>query len=115
MKKKNTTKGSRPSISGNSFSQRALVMSIVNEVTSSEELQGIILPMRLLLAMKQRRGLRLTAQVSISIFRESARTDSTTRSSGIAQSGLSVTSAAESFVQTILPLTYPTSGRKRKS
>lgn len=115
MKKKNTTKGSRPSNYGNSSSQRVLVMSIVNEVTSSEELQGIILPMRLLLAMKQRRGLRLTAQVSISIFRESVKTGSTTLSSGIAQSGVSATNGAGSFVQTTLPLTYPTSGRKRKS
>lgn len=115
MKKKmNHKKSSEPKISGASCSHRALVMSMSSEVTSSDELQGIILPMRLLLQMKQRRGLSLTAQVSISIFRESTKTDWTIPLSGTQQNGLSATNDAESYVQTTLPLTYPTSARKRR-
>ena len=110
-----TKKKSQPKNSGACSSQRVLVMSMQSEGISSAELQGIILPMRLLLQMKQPSGLKLTAQVSISIFRESTKTDSITQSFGTAQSGIFLTSAEESYVQTTLPLTYPTSGRKRKN
>lgn len=110
-----TEKKSQPKNSGAYCSQRALVMSMQSEGISSDELQGIILPMRLLLQMKQRNGSKLTAQVSISIFRESTKTDWITPSSGTAQSGTSPTNAEEFYVQTILPLMYPTSGRKRKN
>lgn len=100
--------------SGDYSSHRVLVMSMQSEAISSAELAGIILPMRLLLQMKQPTGLRLTAQVSISIFRESEKMDSITQSFGTAQIGTSPTNAEESFVQTTLPLTYPTSGRKQR-
>ena len=101
--------------SGAYCSQRVLVMSMQSEGISSEELQGIILPMRLLLQMKQRNGSKLTAQVSISIFRESMKMDWITPSSGTAQSGISQTNDEEFYAQTTLPLTYPTSARKRKN
>lgn len=114
MKTKKNHKNSQAKNSGACFSQRVLVMSIVNEVTSSEELQGIILPMRLLLQMKQQRGSKLTAEVSISIFRESTKMDSLTLSYGTAPSGVSLTSAGESYVQGILPLMFHTSARKRR-
>ena len=110
-----TKKKSQPKNSGACSSQRVLVMSMQSVHTSSAELAGIILPMRLLLQMKQPSGLKLTAQVSISIFRESTKTDSTTQSYGTAQSGTSLTNAEESYVQTTLPLMFPTSARKRKS
>ena len=108
-------KKSQPKNSGAYCSPRVLVMSMQSEGISSAELQGIILPMRLLLQMKQRNGSKLTAQVSISIFRESTKTDLTIPLSGIAQSGTLATNAEESYVQTTLPLTYHTSARKRKS
>ena len=109
-----TKKKSLRKNSGDYSSHRVLVMSMQSDHTSSAELAGIILPMRLLLQMKQPTGLRLTAQVSISIFRESEKMDSITQSFGTAQTGTLATSAEESYAQTILPLTYPTSGRKRK-
>lgn len=109
-----TSKKSPRKNSGDYSSHRALVMSMQSEAISSAELAGIILPMRLLLQMKQPTGLRLTAQVSISIFRESEKMDSITQSFGTAQTGTYPTNAEESCVQTTLPLTYPTSGRKRK-
>ena len=109
-----THKKSRRKNSGDYSSHRVLVMSMQSEAISSAELAGIILPMRLLLQMKQPTGSRLTAQVSISIFRESEKMDSITQSFGTAQTGIFLTSAEESYVQTTLPLTYPTSGRKRK-
>ena len=100
--------------SGDCSSQRVLVMSMQSEGISSAELQGIILPMRLLLQMKQPSGSKLTAQVSISIFRESKKTDTTTLSFGMQQSGPYLTNAEDFYVQTTLPLTYPTSARKQK-
>lgn len=109
-----TKKKSLRKNSGDYSSHRVLVMSMQSDHTSSAELAGIILPMRLLLQMKQPTGSRLTAQVSISIFRESEKMDSTILLSGTAQTGILATSAEESCVQTTLPLTYPTSGRKRK-
>lgn len=112
---KTTKKKSQPKNSGAYCSQRVLVMSMQSEGISSDELQGIILPMRLLLQMKQHNGSKLTAQVNISIFRESTKMDSITQSYGTAQSGTSPTNAVESCVQTTLPLTYPTSARKRKN
>lgn len=114
MKTKKNHKNSQAKNSGAFSSQRVLVMSIVNEVTSSDELQGIILPMRLLLAMKQRHGSKLTAEVSISIFRESTKTDSLTRSSGTAPNGVSLMKEGESYVQGTLPLMFHTSARKRR-
>ncbi len=114
MKTKKNHKNSQAKNSGAFSSQRVLVMSIVNEVTSSDELQGIILPMRLLLQMKQRRGSKLTAEVSISIFRESTKTDSLTLWYGTAPSGASATSGAGSYVQGTLPLMFHTSARKRR-
>lgn len=109
-----TSKKSRRKNSGDYSSHRALVMSMQSEAISSAELAGIILPMRLLLQMKQPTGSRLTAQVSISIFRESEKTDSITPLSGTAQIGISATNDDACCVQTILPLTYPTSGKKQK-
>ena len=109
-----TSKKSLHKNSGDCSSHRALVMSMQSEGISSAELAGIILPMRLLLQMKQPTGLRLTAQVSISIFRESTKTDSLTLSSGMPPIGIFQMKEEESFVQTTLPLTYPTSGRKQK-
>ena len=109
-----TSKKSPRKNSGDCSSHRALVMSMQSEAISSAELAGIILPMRLLLQMKQPTGLRLTAQVSISIFRESTKTDSLTLSSGTPPIGTSATNAEESYEQTTLPLTYPTSARKQK-
>ena len=100
--------------SGACSSHRALVMSMTSEAISSAELAGIILPMRLLLQMKQPTGSRLTAQVSISIFRESEKTEWTTPSYGMQQIGPCRMKDEESYVQTTLPLTYPTSGRKQK-
>lgn len=114
MKTTNKKKSSARENSGACSSRRALVMSMTSEAISSAELAGIILPMRLLLQMKQPTGSRLTAQVSISIFRESEKTEWTTPSYGMPQIGVYPTSAEESCVQTTLPLTYPTSGRKRK-
>lgn len=100
--------------SGDCSSQRVLVMSMQSEGISSAELQGIILPMRLLLQMKQPSGSKLTAQVSISIFRESKKTDITTLSCGMQPSGHSATNDVDFYVQTTLPLTYHTSARKQK-
>lgn len=101
--------------SGDCCSQRVLVMSMQSEGISSAELQGIILPMRLLLQMKQPSGSKLTAQVSISIFRESKKTDITTLSCGMQPSGHLATNAEDFYVQTTLPLTYHTSARKQKT
>ena len=112
---KTTKKKSQPKNSGACSSQRVLVMSMQSVHTSSAELQGIILPMRLLLQMKQPSGSKLTAQVSISIFRESTKTDLTIPLSGTAQNGTSRTNDEESFVQTTLPLTFHTSARKQKN
>ena len=100
--------------SGDCCSQRVLVMSMQSEGISSAELQGIILPMRLLLQMKQPSGSKLTAQVSISIFRESKKTDTTTLSFGMQPNGHSATNAEDFYVQTTLPLMYHTSARKQK-
>ena len=100
--------------SGDCSSQRVLVMSMQSEGISSAELQGIILPMRLLLQMKQPSGSKLTAQVSISIFRESKKMDTTTLSCGMQQSGPSATNAEDFYVQTTLPLMFPTSARKQR-
>lgn len=100
--------------SGDCSSQRVLVMSMQSEGISSAELQGIILPMRLLLQMKQPSGSKLTAQVSISIFRESKKMDITTLSFGMQPNGPCLTNAEDFYVQTTLPLTYPTSARKQK-
>lgn len=100
--------------SGDCSSQRVLVMSMQSEGISSAELQGIILPMRLLLQMKQPSGSKLTAQVSISIFRESKKTDTTTLSFGMQPSGPCQMNAEDFYVQTTLPLTYHTSARKQK-
>ena len=100
--------------SGDCSSQRVLVMSMQSEGISSAELQGIILPMRLLLQMKQPSGSKLTAQVSISIFRESKKMDTTTLSCGMQPNGPCQMNAEDFYVQTTLPLTYPTSGRKQK-
>ena len=100
--------------SGDCSSQRVLVMSMQSVHTSSAELAGIILPMRLLLQMKQPSGSKLTAQVSISIFRESKKMDTTTLSFGMQQSGHSATKEGDFYVQTTLPLTYPISARKQK-
>jgi len=100
--------------SGDCSSQRVLVMSMQSEGISSAELQGIILPMRLLLQMKQPSGSKLTAQVSISIFRESKKTDTTTLSFGMQPNGPCQMKEGDFYVQTTLPLTYPTSARKQK-
>lgn len=113
MKTKKKQSQAKPS--GDCSFQPALVMSIQSEVTSSAELQEIILPMRLLLQMKQRTGLKLTARVNISIYRESTKMALAIASSGTAQNGTSLTNAEEHFVQTTLPLTYPSSTKKRKS
>ena len=83
-------------------------------VTSFGELRETISLMLLLLQIKQRRGLRLAAEVSISIYRTSTKTACHTPLFGTPQIGASPMSAAESYVQGILPLTYPTSARKRK-
>lgn len=116
MKTQTRTKNKRSTAinSGDCSFHPALVMSMQSAVTSSEELQGIILPMRLLLQMKQQTGSRLTAQVSISIYRESTKTDSAIASCGTQPSGISATSGEKHYVQTTLPLTYPTSARKQK-
>lgn len=109
MKNKST-----PINSGDCCSHPVPVMSIQSAVTSSDELQGIILPMRLLLQMKQRTGSRLVAQVSISIFRESTKTDYHTASCGMQPSGTYPTNAERRYVQATLPLMYPISSRKQK-
>ena len=109
-----TKKKSQPKNSGACSSQRVLVMSMQSVHTSSAELAGIILPMRLLLQMKQPSGSKLTAQVSISIFRESKKTDTTTLSFGMQPNGPCLTKEGDFYVQTTLPLTYPTSARKQK-
>lgn len=111
--KKKTKSQANPS--GDCSFQPALVMSIQSEATSSAELQEIILPMRLLLQMKQRTGLKLTAQVNISIYRESTKMVLATQSSGTLQNGIFQMKDEEHFVQTTLPLTYPSSTKKRKS
>ena len=109
MKNKST-----PINSGDCCSHPVPVMSIQSAVTSSEELQGIILPMRLLLQMKQRTGSKLVAQVSISIFRESTKTDYHIASCGMQQNGTYPTSGERRYVQATLPLMYPISSRKQK-
>ena len=114
MKTKKMKNKSTPINSGACSSPPVPVMSIQSAVTSSEELQGIILPMRLLLQMKQPSGLKLTAQVSISIFRESTKTDYHTASCGMRQNGTYPTNAERRYVQTTLPLMYPISSRKQK-
>ena len=101
--------------SGDCSSQRVLVVSMQSEGISSAELQGIILPMRLLLQMKQPSGSKLTAQVSISIFRESKKMDTTTLSCGMQPNGPCQTNAEDFYVQTTLPLMFPTSARKQKN
>ena len=111
---KNQMKNLAAISSGDCSSQRVLVMSMQSEGISSAELQGIILPMRLLLQMKQPSGSKLTAQVSISIFRESKKTDITTLSFGMQQSGPCQMKEEDFYVQTTLPLTYHTSARKQK-
>ena len=110
-----TKKSSRANPSGDCSFQPALVMSIQSEATSSAELQEIILPMRLLLQMKQRTGLKLTARVNISIFRESTKMDSVTASSGTLQNGTFQMNDEEHYEQTTLPLTYPSSTKKRRN
>ena len=115
MKTKKKIQSPQVKLYGDCSSQPALVMSIQSEATSSAELQEIILPMRLLLQMKQRTGLKLTARVNISIYRESTKMDSVTASSGTLQNGTFPTKDEEHFVQTTLPLTYPSSTKKRKS
>jgi hypothetical protein len=110
-----TSKNSTAINSGDCSSQRVLVMSMQSEVISSAELPETISLMRLLLQMKQPSGSRLTAQVSMSIFRESTKTVLATQSSGTRPSGTSRMKEEESYVQTTLPLTYPTSARKRKN
>lgn len=112
---KTKSQASRAKPSGAYSSQPVPVMSIQSEVTSSDELQGIILPMRLLLQMKQRSGSRLTARVSISIFRESTKMDYPTASSGTRPSGTFRMKEEEHFVQTTLPLTYHSSIKKRRN
>ena len=114
MKTQTKNKKSTAISSGDCSFHPALVMSIQSAVTSSEELQGIILPMRLLLQMKQQTGSKLVAQVSISIYRESTKTDSAIASYGMQPSGISATSGEKRYVQTTLPLTYPISARKQK-
>jgi hypothetical protein len=110
-----TSKNSTAINSGDCSSQRVLVMSMQSEAISSAELPEIISLTRSLLQTKQPSGLRLTAQVSMSIFRESTKTASHTQSSGMQPSGTSRMKEEESYVQTTLPLTYPTSARKQKN
>lgn len=110
-----TPRKSKVKNSGAYFSPRALVTLTKSGVTSFAELRETISFMLLFLQMKQPHGSRLAAEVSISIYRESVKTDSTTQSSGTQQSGLSAMKEEGSCVQTILPLIYPTSGRKRKN
>lgn len=86
-----------------------------SEVTSFAELRETISLMLLLLQMKQPHGSRLAAEVSISIYRTSTKTDSLTPLFGTPLSGASATSGAGSYVQGILPLMYPTSTRKLKN
>lgn len=109
-----TTKQSKAKNSGDYFSPRALVTLTKSGVTSFAELRETISFMLLFLQMKQPRGSKLAAEVSISIYRQSTKTACHTPSSGTRPSGASPTSAAESYEQGILPLTYPTSARKRK-
>lgn len=101
--------------SGAYSSPHALAILTRSGVTSFAELRETISLMLLFLQMKQPSGSRLAAEVNISIYRTSTKTDSHTPSSGMRQSGASATSGAESYVQGILPLTYPTSARKRKN
>ena len=110
-----TSKNSTAINSGDCSSQRVLVMSMQSEGISSAELPEIISLTRSLLQTKQPSGSRLTAQVSISIFRESTKTASHTASSGMRPSGTLATSDEGSYAQTTLHLTYPTSARKRKN
>lgn len=84
-------------------------------VTSFAELRETISLMLLFLQMKQPNGSRLAAEVNISIYRTSTKTDSHTPSSGTRLSGASATSGAGSYVQGILPLMYPISARKQKN
>lgn len=86
-----------------------------SEVTSFAELRETISLMLLLLQIKQQRGSRLAAEVNISIYRTSTKTDCHTPLSGTPQSGPCQTKDGESYVQGILPLTYHTSARKQKN
>ena len=112
MKTKNKYKAKN---SGAYFSPRVLATLTKSEVTSFAELRETISLMLLFLQMKQPRGSKLAAEVNISIYRTSTKTDCHTLSSGTPQSGASPTSVVESYEQGILPLTYPISARKRKS
>ena len=109
-----TTKQSKAKSSGDYFSPRALVTLTKSGVTSFAELRETISFMLLFLQMKQPRGSKLAAEVSISIYRQSTKTDSHTPSSGTRPSGACQMKDGESYEQGILPLTYPTSARKRK-
>ena len=100
--------------SGAYSSPRVLATLTRSGVTSFAELRETISLMLLLLQMKQPRGYRSVAEVSISISKQSTKTDSLTLWYGTAPSGASATSGAGSYVQGILPLTYPTSARKRR-
>ena len=108
------TKHYKAKNSGAYSSPRVLATLTKSGVTSFAELRETISLMLLLLQMKQPRGYRSVAEVNISIYKQSTKTDSLTPSSGTRQSGASATSAAGSYVQGILPLTYPTSARKRR-
>lgn len=108
------TKHYKAKNSGAYSSPRVLATLIKSGVTSFAELRETISLMLLLLQMKQPRGYRSVAEVNISIYKQSTKTDSHTPSSGTRPSGASATSAAGSYVQGILPLMYPTSARKRR-
>lgn len=109
------TKQSKAKNSGAYFSPHVLATLTKSGVTSFAELRETISLMLLFLQMKQPRGSKLAAEVNISIYRQSTKTDCHTPSSGTQPNGASATKDGESYEQGILPLIYPTSARKQKN